>query len=205
MRPLDSSGAGAFAALALLDGVNASPESRCLASAPAALGTRPIVLSPRVAMLGHFATILPQTASDDPNTPLLKTLFIFRYVYSNSVISAEAALDPRQILPMLIETLYHTSYRDPSINSAFLSGSHPRNPSGFTPPAGSIAFCCRLLIQPTEKRNLCKLLVFPFRLEVESALKDPKKFSTVCIRRVYQRSYRGGRRQHRSGLRRIAR
>jgi hypothetical protein len=49
MRPLGSGGAGASAALALLDDVTASPASRCLASDPAALGTRLIVLSPRAA------------------------------------------------------------------------------------------------------------------------------------------------------------
>ncbi len=49
MRPWGSGGAGASAALALLDDVPASPASHRLASAPAALGTRPIVLSPRAA------------------------------------------------------------------------------------------------------------------------------------------------------------
>jgi hypothetical protein len=43
------SAAGASAVLALLDDVPASPASRRLAAAPAALGTRPIVLSPRAA------------------------------------------------------------------------------------------------------------------------------------------------------------
>jgi hypothetical protein len=49
MRSKDSGGAGASAALALLDDIPVSPASRRLASAPAALGTRPIVLSPRAA------------------------------------------------------------------------------------------------------------------------------------------------------------
>jgi len=49
MRPKGSGGAGASAALALLDDIPVSPASRRLASAPAALGTRPIVLSPRAA------------------------------------------------------------------------------------------------------------------------------------------------------------
>jgi hypothetical protein len=43
----------------------------------------------------------------------------------------------------------------------------------------SIAFSYRLLIQPPEKRNLCKLLVFHFQLEVESALKERREFSKV--------------------------
>lgn len=49
MRPSGSGGAGASAVLALLDDATTSPASRRLASAPAALGTRPIVLSPRAA------------------------------------------------------------------------------------------------------------------------------------------------------------
>ena len=49
MRPKGSGGAGASAALALLDDIPVSPAARRLASAPAALGTRPIVLSPRAA------------------------------------------------------------------------------------------------------------------------------------------------------------
>jgi hypothetical protein len=49
MRPSGSSAARTSASLALLDDVPASPASRRLASAPVALGTRPIVLSPRVA------------------------------------------------------------------------------------------------------------------------------------------------------------
>src|SRR5512143_2283128 len=49
MRPKGSGGAWASAALALLDDVTTSPASRRLASAHAALGTRPFVLSPRAA------------------------------------------------------------------------------------------------------------------------------------------------------------
>jgi len=45
---------GASAVLALLDDVPASPASRRLASAPAALGTQPIVLSPRAVKPGLF-------------------------------------------------------------------------------------------------------------------------------------------------------
>jgi hypothetical protein len=48
-QPLGSCGAWASAGLALLDDVTASPASRCLASAHAALGTRPFVLLPRAA------------------------------------------------------------------------------------------------------------------------------------------------------------
>jgi hypothetical protein len=47
MRPKGSGGAGTSATLALLDDMPVSPASRRLASVPAALGTRPIVLSPR--------------------------------------------------------------------------------------------------------------------------------------------------------------
>jgi hypothetical protein len=56
MRPKGSGGAGASAALALLDDIPVSPASRRLASAPAALGTRPIVLSPRAARGGKFGS-----------------------------------------------------------------------------------------------------------------------------------------------------
>jgi hypothetical protein len=48
-RPKGSGAEGASAALALLDDIPVSPASRRLASAPPALGTRPIVLSPRAA------------------------------------------------------------------------------------------------------------------------------------------------------------
>ena len=44
MRPSGSGGAGASAALALLDDVTTSPASRRLASAPAAPGTRPLLI-----------------------------------------------------------------------------------------------------------------------------------------------------------------
>ena len=57
MRPLGFGQAGAFAALALLDDGTTSPASRRLASAPAALGTRPIVLSPRAARDGPCARL----------------------------------------------------------------------------------------------------------------------------------------------------
>ena len=49
MRPKGSGGAWASAALTLLDDVTASPALRRLASAHAALGTQPSVLSPRAA------------------------------------------------------------------------------------------------------------------------------------------------------------
>jgi cytochrome c oxidase subunit 4 len=49
VHPEGSGGAGASAALALLDDRSVSPASRRLASASTALGTRPIVLSPRAA------------------------------------------------------------------------------------------------------------------------------------------------------------
>ena len=55
MRPSGSGGAGASAVLALLDDATTSPASLRLASAPAALGTRPTVLSPRAASELHLS------------------------------------------------------------------------------------------------------------------------------------------------------
>src|SRR5208337_1871277 len=80
MRPKGSGGAGASAALALLDDIPVSPASRRLASAPAALGTRPIVLSPRAARYGvlgssesqwtYNALIVEVNFLDCPEVPL---------------------------------------------------------------------------------------------------------------------------------------
>jgi hypothetical protein len=69
MRPKGSGAAGASAALALLDDDTASPALRRLASAPAALGTRPIVLSPRAA--SAIARLFPSPLGFGTLHPLL--------------------------------------------------------------------------------------------------------------------------------------
>jgi hypothetical protein len=73
MRPKGFSGAGASAALTLLDDVTTSPASRRLAYTPAALETRPVVLLPRAASphFSMFYHILQEsvfgTAKEIPN------------------------------------------------------------------------------------------------------------------------------------------
>jgi hypothetical protein len=79
-------------------------------------------------LLRHFATIPRQTISGFPNTPFLWFLQSAQFERSNLVILEEATLVPHPLPLAWIERHHCISYRDPLINSACLSGTHPRNP-----------------------------------------------------------------------------
>ncbi len=89
MRPEGCGGAGPSAALPLLDDAHTSPPSRRLASGPAALATRRLVVSPRAARLATGKISLDSSVIVDfylvGRIALLEELFTGRMVMSDFV------------------------------------------------------------------------------------------------------------------------